>query len=707
MEKVLLLVDDEPDISRSLTRELRKEGYRILIAESGQQGLEILANNEVQVILSDQRMPQMTGSEFLARVRERYPDTVRMVLSGYADFESVQEAINDGAIYKFISKPWNNEILVSEIREAFHKQFLETRNSQLSKIFDSTIEAIVLINEQGIIQTTNPAFEVLTGHSEQESTGRPIDNYLTIEDQVLEDTQFREDAPSSHEPSAHKKISQYLVDANEWHGELVCYRSGNSADDQTEGSSDGGEFPIWMTVTPISQGRDKGTHYAALFIDISEQKQREARIEYQAFHDELTGLANRRLLKNHLDIALAQSMRYKTLLATLFIDLDRFKYINDSLGHEVGDIVLQSVAKRLQNTLRRGETIARFGGDEFVALLPCVNDVDVVKIVAQKILFTFDKPICYPGGELFITPSIGISLFPQDGGTAELLLKHADAAMYKAKRLGRNTFAFFNAQLHQLSASYITTSNALHQAIKQHQLVSYYQPQISLRQNCVIGAEALVRWLHPEKGIIMPDNFIGVAEDNSLIKAIGTNMLTNACQHIENWIKSGVNNIRIAVNVSARQFTPELVEVTRELLARYKVPAGKLEYEVTESLFQNDLQDTINIINQLKQLGIRIALDDFGTGYASLNYLRKLPIDILKIDQCFICDLPADKAACAIVLAILQMAKGLGMEVIAEGIETEAQMIFLRDNGCDIGQGYLFSKPIDHHQFTQFIKDKY
>jgi diguanylate cyclase (GGDEF)-like protein/PAS domain S-box-containing protein len=428
--------------------------------------------------------------------------------------------------------------------------------------------------------------------------------------------------------------------------------------------------------------------------EIAERKQAEERARHLADHDALTGLPNRRLLEDRLTQALALSYRNRQQTAVMFIDLDRFKTINDSLGHSIGDLLLKEIAQRLVKQLRIGDTICRIGGDEFVVVLPEVKRSSDVAQVAQKVIEQLSQPVLIEERELTVTPSIGIAVFPEDGRDAETLIRNADAAMYHAKEMGRANYQFFTEQMNLSAARRLSLENDLRRALTKGELRVHYQPIVDARSGRVSSHEALVRWQHPIRGLIAPAEFIQVAEDTGLILKIGEWMLLEACR----WgtfigIERG---LPVAVNLSARQFNdPRLVQLVTRALKETGLPAHLLELEITESTAMQQTDVTLGTLNKLKEIGVSVALDDFGTGYSSFSYLKRFPVNTLKIDRSFVMELESDGDHRAIVAAIIALAQVLGLKVIAEGVETEAQKKFLTGFGCDHVQGYLTGRPVD------------
>jgi len=429
-------------------------------------------------------------------------------------------------------------------------------------------------------------------------------------------------------------------------------------------------------------------------------------LQYLANYDSLTQLPNRALCMDRIKYALKRASRTNSMVALLFLDLDHFKDVNDSLGHAVGDQLLKATSQRLLERIRSEDTLARLGGDEFVIILNELHETEDVITIVEKIVSSFEEPFQLSNYEVNTTVSVGVCMFPQDGVDVDSLMKAADAAMYKAKEVGRNTYEFYEAELNQMAIRRHQLANELRQAIKNEELSLVFQPQLNIRENAVIGAEVLLRWHHPILGHISPAEFIPIAENTGLIKEIGNWVLDNACKKIAECRDQGVE-IRLAVNLSALQFRqanlPESIATT---LQKHRIPPRLLELEITESMLMRDVSQAIDILERLKEMQIRIAIDDFGTGYSSLSYLRRFPLDALKIDRSFIDELVVDADDTAITLAIISMAKSLRLEVIAEGVETEQQQDFLAQNNCDDIQGYYFSRPLVYEDFTAFLRQR-
>lgn len=590
MERTILLVDDEEDIGAALARLLRRDGYRILRAKSGQEALALLTENEVGVVISDQRMPEMTGVEFLTQVKELYPHTIRIVLSGYADLDAVMDAINRGAIYKFFNKPWDNEALRAEVLEAFRHHELILEKEHLVKEIESANNMLAQVNLE---------WEAAVEHRDREI----------------------------------ERISHYHP---------------------------------------------------------------------------LTNLPNRQLFFDRLEQDLAHAQRDNRLVAIMLINLDRFKQINDSLGHPIGDAVLQLVAERLKRQARAGDTVAHLGGDEFGFVLPDMTSARATADIAQKLIDSFvHEPISVGDSELFASICVGISLYPLDGVDANTLLKNADAALHHAKDEGRGSFQYYATQMNASARLRLSMETELHRALSREEFVLHYQPKVDLNDGKIIGMEALLRWQSPDRGLVAPGEFIPLLEETGLILPVGEWVLRAACKQARAWQQLGLPAIRVAVNISALQFRQlDLAGVIQEIFKENNLDPhlGMLEFELTESLLMKNTDGTIATLNMLHDLGIQFSIDDFGTGYSSLSYLKRFPISALKIDQSFVRDISRNGDDAAIVNAIIALGHSLGMNVIAEGVETVEQLDYLRTMKCDEIQGYLFSRPVPGEEMTRLLQ---
>lgn len=545
-------------------------------------------------------------------------------------------------------------------------------------------EGIMITDADQVILRVNRAFTDITGYSQSEAVGATP--------RLL---------ASGHQDTAfYRSMWNRIQAVGSWQGEIWNRRK------------NGELFPEWLNITAVKNARDEVTHYVGTMIDITERKEAERQIEHLAFYDLLTGLPNRRLFIDRLQQAMAGSARSQRMGALLFIDLDNFKIVNDTCGHDVGDRLLVEVAQRLNACVRDGDTISRLGGDEFIAMLEDLSEnaqeaAAQARIVAHKILAALSQSYVIAGRAHHSTPSIGATLFTGIQQSAEELLKQADIAMYQAKSAGRNTLSFFDPEMQAAVAARASLEADLRQGIEKHQLMLHYQPQVNAG-NTVIGAEALVRWQHPGRGMISPAQFIPLAEETGLILPIGQWVLTEACACLARWATTpATHSLSLAVNVSARQFRQEgFVAEVRKAIDDAGIPPNRLKLELTESVVIDDIEDTITKMGALKALGVGFSMDDFGTGYSSLSYLTRLPLDQLKIDQSFVRKLPNSPNDAVVVQSIITLANSLGINVIAEGVETEAQRLFLEQHGCPLFQGYLFSKPIPLPMFEERLQQR-
>ena len=457
--------------------------------------------------------------------------------------------------------------------------------------------------------------------------------------------------------------------------------------------------------TPLVDNSGTTVGVASLVQDVTERLNTERTIHYMAHHDALTGLPNRRLMQDRLNQAILQARRGQRHVGLLFVDLDRFKLINDTLGHETGDYVLRDIAKRLSKVVREGDTVSREGGDEFVIVLPDLDKPETAQIVANKILAELTKPFEISGHELTVTASIGISHYPNDATDVQHLLKHADSAMYQAKDAGRNTARFFTSDLNFLLSKRLEVESRLRRGIERNEFFLRYQPQVDLRSGKIVGFEALLRWNDPQQGEIFPKDFISVAEELGLIVPLGEWVFRTACQQIKMWDLEGYSDFSVSINVSPRQFVSrKLLPSMKTALMESGIDASRIDLEITETVAMRNLEQSIEILSELRRIGATVSVDDFGVGYSSLGQLRRLPAQTLKIDSSFISQIPDDPNSCSITEAIIAMAKRLQLRTVAEGVESIAQREFLRTNGCDAFQGYLFAKPLNTIETTALLK---
>jgi len=549
----------------------------------------------------------------------------------------------------------------------------------LAKVFDSSGEAIMVTDREHRIVEVNPAFERQSGYATHEIIGHfpsMLDSARTTQ-------------------ADHELIRTAVAQHGYWRGELW---------DRTK---NGREYPKWLSISVLRDAAGEVTHHIASSIDVTDVKQAEDRIRHLAHHDTLTQLPNRVLLHGRLEQAMAAAHRDSSGLAMLFIDMDRFKNINDTLGHPVGDGLLVEVAQRLRALVRDSDIVARLGGDEFVLVLTGLegDSARAAAAVAGKVIAELGKPYGVRGHELHSTPSIGIGLFPADGEDADTLMKNADSAMYHAKSVGRNNFQFFTNAMNQATTERLALEAGLRGAIERGELFLNYQPQLDLPTSEVVAFEALVRWRHPEMGLIPPLKFIPVAEDTGQIEAIGAWVLNEALRQVALWRRAGHHDLRMAVNLSAQQLRGDgFAQQIAQALQSHQLPGQALELEITESVAMRDPTRTAELLRELRQHGVALAIDDFGTGYSSLAYLKQLPLSCLKLDRSFVMDIETDPNDAAICTATIQLAHSLGLGVVAEGVETQQQLDFLRRLGCDTVQGYFISRPVPAADCERFLR---
>ena len=566
---------------------------------------------------------------------------------------------------------------VLSLRDLSENRRTEARLHLAAHVFDSLAEAMVITDERGLIQSVNPAFSSITGFRESEALGHSPG-------QLLQSGQ--------HKPEFYTAMWQSLRDRGNWQGEVINRRK------------NGELYTEWLSISALRDSDGGAKQYVGLFSDVSARKEAEAFIHHLAYHDPLTGLANRRLFCDRLDTALRQAQRSNRPLAVLMLDLDRFKVVNDTLGHMAGDQLLKEVGLRLQSSVRDCDTLARFGGDEFAILVPEISCPDDALLIGRKLLLALKASLAIAGRELFASTSIGIAIYPEHGSSGEDLLRNADVALYAAKHAGRNTLSVFDPQAEGKNDD-LDIEMGLRHAVERNELVLYYQPQIDGESGLVSGVEALVRWQNPTLGLVSPGRFIPLAEQSSLIDEIGAWCLHEACRQLLLWQAEGVAIPRVAVNVSARQLRGEgFAEWVMETIASYGINPQQLELELTESLLTEDTEHTFGIFKELRAQGIRIAIDDFGTGYSSLKYLADFPVDVLKIDQSFVARLHEQSESLYVVQAMVMLADGLNIETVAEGVETEDQRAQLLALGTNHLQGYLLARPQPAAELAEIVE---
>ncbi|MBK5275774.1 MAG: EAL domain-containing protein [Desulfuromonadales bacterium] len=885
----ILIIDDDPGLRKTLADILRVKGYETLVAGNGGEGLALLGEKAVNLVLIDLGLPDIPGLDVLARVRTEHPSTEAIILTGNATLESAIEATNRGA-FSYLIKPYEMEQLMLQIRRAIEKQQArealhlahlaqEQRTAELAEA-NRTLEAEIVeramaeealkrsnrslrlfsecneilvhatsepqllnsicseivrvggyslawvgyVKEGGIYPVAHAAHEydcpgaagrrfstarcsvaeaiasittddqgrhmeppyeswlddasthgcagsvalplkgnrgevygALNVHSaEPEQFGaeelklfaelandlsygilsqrssierRRAEDALRLSQRAVESSSNgiiitdsdADDNPIIYVNPAFVRMTGYSTE--EAYGRNPRFLEGDDNEqmgladiraalrEQREGSAvlrnyrkDGSLFWNELSLSSVRDKSGRVTNFVGILNDITERKQYEEQLEFQSNHDGLTGLPNRNLLADRLAQTLSYADRYRQLAAVMFVDLDHFKSINDSLGQEIGDQLLKSTAERLEQCVRAIDTVARYGDDEFVIILPTLTeDADAVD-AARRIQEAIGQPFKSGEDEFVITCSTGISVYPKDGADVQTLLKNADAAMYRAKELGRNNFQFYTTELNDKAVVRLTMEKYLRQALEKDELILHYQPQVDLATGRITGMEALIRWQSPELGLVPPDRFIPLAEETGLIVPIGEWVLRTSCAQNRAWQDAGFSPLVVAVNLSPRQFRQEnLVERVSQVLQDTSLEARFLEIEIVESLVMHDVERVSTILGELKGLGVQLAMDDFGTGYSSLSYLKRFPFDKIKIDISFVREITTDPDSAAIAKAIIAMAHSMNLRVIAEGVETEGQLGYLRSNSCDDMQGFLFSRPVPSGEFGQML----
>jgi diguanylate cyclase (GGDEF)-like protein/PAS domain S-box-containing protein len=546
-----------------------------------------------------------------------------------------------------------------------------------AKVFESSAESIMITDRNDRIVSVNDAFIRITGFSREEAIGQPA---------ILLDS-------GRHDAEFLRVMDEALVRDGRWQGEIWSRRKSGEL------------FPQWLGISVLADENGKVTHYVSIASDITERKASAERIHYLAHYDALTGLPNRVLLRDRVQQAMVHADRQRTQIGLLLLDLDRFKFVNESLGHDLGDMLLQRVVDRLREAVRTTDTISRQGGDEFLVVIPDQTGANAATRVAEKILRLLAQPFLIEGHEVRVTASIGIAIYPDDGSDFDTLMKLCDIAMYFAKESGRATYRLYTQAMKDNSADRLAIEAELARAVDEQQFELHYQPQVRLDGERIIGAEALIRWRHPEKGLVPPGRFIPVAEETGLIGPIGDWVLHEACRQATAWRADGLPPMLVSVNLSGLQFRREgLAKQVADVLASSGLEAEYLELELTESILLQDVENVMRTMRELKAIGVKLAIDDFGTGYSSLSYLKRFSVDKLKIDQSFIRDLCIDSDDAAIVKAVIELGKSMNLETIAEGTETREQVDALRAQGCMHVQGYFFSKPLPAAEFAAFVR---
>lgn len=676
MKKALrvLLVEDSEDDALLLIQKLRRGGYEPAyeLVDTAAAMREALARKEWDIVCTDQAMPNFSAWGALAVLQENHPEVPLLLVSGHITAEQAVQLLQAG-VRDYINKSDLGRLVpavereLNQVENTRQRLLAEGQLRLLGTAVATAANAIFITDRNGEILWTNAAFCRLSGFSEAELS-RQNPRILHSGVQPL---------------SFYQELWRTILAGQTWTGEVV------------ERNKDGSFYTVQQTITPMVGPDGKVSHFVGIHEDITRRKQAEARVEQMAYHDPLTGLPNRTLFHDRLAQAVAQAKRNGGLVGLHFVDLDRFKLINDTLGHAAGDLLLQEVARRLENCVRATDSVARLGGDEFAVVQTELASADGAARLATRMLEALSRPFQVNGQKIHSSGSVGITVYPLDDPLGNRLLENADMAMYRAKADGRNGYTFFTSSLDSEVHACQEVELGLTQALAEGQLVLHYQPQVDLNTRAIIGMEALVRWQHPTRGLVMPGAFLPAAETSGLIIPLSEYVIRQGCLQNRAWQAKSLARVPVAINISASHLRNEkLFETVCNALKQTGLESRYLELELTETALIRDEDAAAKIIGQFARMGILFSIDDFGTGYSSLKYLKRLSIQKLKIDQSFVRNLPHDPDDAVIVRATIALGHQMGLRIIAEGVETDDQFAFLREHGCDEGQGYYFHRPM-------------
>jgi diguanylate cyclase (GGDEF)-like protein/PAS domain S-box-containing protein len=688
----LLLVDDEPRLLSSLYELLRPFDYVMVTATTGAEALAELTRGPFDLILLDLRLPDMSGHQIMDFINEKGIAGDVIVMSGEVGIDAAIGALKRGA-YDYLRKPYSREELLKTVGNALQKRRLASANAHIATqlenseklyryLVDSSPDIIYTLDHEGKFTFVNDRAYQLLGFTREELIGQHYS--ILVHDEDLERARY-----VVNERRVDERASRNVELRLKCHSGASGERTFNTTLMTISLNAIGMHLPD----ADVKRLEFFGTYGVAR--DITDRKRAEEVISYQAYHDILTDLPNRMLFKDRLGLAVIQAKRKVTELAVMFIDLDRFKLVNDTLGHVKGDELLQQTALRLKECLRKGDTLARQGGDEFTIVLPELRDRDDAKAIAEKFLEVLQAPFDLDGHQVHISASIGIAIYPNDGESIDELLRHADIAMYQVKAQGKNGHSFYHDSMLDISHQKIALQQSLRRALEHNELEMYYQPQMDVVTGRIVGAEGLMRWNHPTRGLMTAGEFLPFAEENGLMLPISDWMIGALCRDMQQWNAAGGQAIRLSLNLSPQYLDRgDFFEKMRGALTRYSISPDQIEVEITENICIRNPQYAIDQLNKLCQLGVSVAIDDFGTGYSSLSYLHRFPIHTIKIDQSFVKEIKEEHGHYPVILAIISIARGLGLNLIAEGVETEVQARYLKANGCLTMQGYLYHRPI-------------
>jgi diguanylate cyclase (GGDEF)-like protein/PAS domain S-box-containing protein len=688
-KRTLLLIDNNPahaEVFRQALRSSKEGPFQGEFATTLSQGLDRLHEKRILAIFANLSLPDSQGLDTFDKLLQAAPGVPALVLCGAQQEGIAVEAMRRGAKDYLLEGHIDTYSFVRAIRNMAERKVAEevlfTEKERAQVTLDSIGDAVLSTDISGNVTYLNVVAEQMTGWPSAEAQGKSLAEVFQIIDGAS-----REPARNPMELAVQQDRTVGLTT------NCILIRR------------DGFESAIEDSAAPIHDRDGKVTGAVMVFHDVSVAREMAIQMSHLAQHDCLTDLPNRILLMDRLTQAISLARRNSNRLAVLFLDLDGFKHINDSLGHTVGDKVLQSIAARLMGAVRHSDTVSRQGGDEFVVLLSEVKNAGDAAISARKMLASLTVPHSVAQHHLHVTASIGVTTYPEDGEDAETLIKNADTAMYHAKGSGRNNYKFFKKDMNVRAVERQAVEEGLRYALEHEEFVLHYQPKVNLRTGKITGAEALIRWLHPDLGMLPPVQFVPIAEDSGLILPIGRWVLREACRQARAWLNDGLRAIPVGINISSLEFRSNgFLEGVRAILKDTRLEPCYLELEMTEGVLMQHADSTAAMLKELKVMGVHLTVDDFGTGYSSLSYLTRFPIDALKLDQSFVHKIAADTEHAAIINAVISMAKSLKQRVIAEGVETAEQLAFLRAQSCDEAQGYYFSKPVVAHQFAKLLE---
>lgn len=662
----VLLVEDDGVARATAAGILRPHLGTLWEATDGDEGLQSFRRHQPDLVISDIVMPHRDGLSLARDIKLLSPSTPVIIITSHSDSDALLDAIEIG-VDRYVLKPLKASALLDAVANCARAARLEYEQRLAATVFQASSEAIMITDTENRIVDVNPAFTRITGFARQEVLGR---NPRILQSGIQSPHFYRE---------MWAAINQY----GHWRGEIWNRRR------------NGELYPEWLAIDRVLSPDGAVLNYVAMWSDISDRKEAEARIHYLAHYDALTELPNRVLFNDRFNQALIHARRSDESVALMFVDLDRFKVVNDTLGHRVGDELLKQVAERLRRCVREEDTVSRQGGDEFVVLLANLDASSGSAVVAEKILEALAEPMYFEGHELGVTCSIGIACYPGDGADPESLMKNADLAMYRAKSVGRNNYQFFSPELEQGALTRLTLENAMRRALDRDEFELHYLPQVDNPSGRLLSLEALIRWHHPERGLLMPNQFIPLAEESGLILPMSLWVLRRVARQLAEWQGRGLAPVPVAINLCEAQLRqPDFAESLGRILAEEGVEGRWLELEFTEAALMHDTERNLRVLSALKGLGVSITLDDFGVGYSNLNILRRLPVDTLKIDRSLVSDVARNEDDAVIVDAIISMARSMNLKVVAEGVETAAQAGFFQARACAEIQGHFFAKAM-------------